>query len=94
MELSLCLSFYLRRSLRGYTVGTTAGFLVEIVEALAPQSRHRILWECPQYHMSTCPTDRRVTGSVHLLDRGLGGYCWGKIPHVSSAVDYGSTFLI
>jgi hypothetical protein len=26
MELSLCLSFQLRRSLRGYTVGTTAGF--------------------------------------------------------------------
>jgi hypothetical protein len=31
MELSLHLSFYLRRSLEGYTVGTTAGFLVETV---------------------------------------------------------------
>jgi hypothetical protein len=40
MKLSLCLSFYLRRSLGGYTVGTTAGFPVKIVEALAPQS-HR-----------------------------------------------------
>jgi hypothetical protein len=35
MELSLCLSFYLRRGLKGYTVGTTTGFPVEIVEALA-----------------------------------------------------------
>jgi hypothetical protein len=35
MELRLRLSFYLRPSLRGYTVGTTEGFLIEIVEALA-----------------------------------------------------------
>jgi hypothetical protein len=34
MELSLCLSFYLRRSLRVYTVGTTSGFPVETMEAL------------------------------------------------------------
>jgi hypothetical protein len=40
MELSLCLSFYLRCSLGGYTVSTTVGFPVEIMEALAPQSRH------------------------------------------------------
>jgi uncharacterized SAM-dependent methyltransferase len=40
MKLGLRLSFYLRRSLGGYTVGTTAGFLVEIVEALSPQSYH------------------------------------------------------
>jgi hypothetical protein len=40
MELSLRLSFYLRCSLGGYTVGTTIGFPVEIVEALGPQS-HR-----------------------------------------------------
>jgi hypothetical protein len=38
MELSFCLSFYLRRSLGGYTVGTTMGFLVLTVEALAPRS--------------------------------------------------------
>jgi hypothetical protein len=36
MELGLHLSFYLRHSLRGYTVDTTAGFTVKIVEALAP----------------------------------------------------------
>jgi hypothetical protein len=36
MKLSLCLSFYLRCSLGGYTVGTTVGFPVEIMEALAP----------------------------------------------------------
>jgi hypothetical protein len=35
MELSLNMSFYLRCSLGGYMVGTTAGFPVEIVEALA-----------------------------------------------------------
>jgi hypothetical protein len=39
MELSLRLNFYLRHSLMGYTVGTTAGFLVEIMETLALQSR-------------------------------------------------------
>jgi hypothetical protein len=38
MQLSLRLSFYLRHSFGGYTVGTTAGFLVEIVEALVPQT--------------------------------------------------------
>jgi hypothetical protein len=36
MELSLHVSFYLRRSLEGYTVGTTMGFAVEIMVALAP----------------------------------------------------------
>jgi hypothetical protein len=35
MELSLCLSFYLKHRLGGYTVGTTAGFRVELMEALA-----------------------------------------------------------
>jgi hypothetical protein len=35
MELDLHMSFYLRCSLGGYTVGTTTGFLVEIMEALA-----------------------------------------------------------
>jgi hypothetical protein len=36
MKLSLRLSFYLRRSLGGYTVGTAVGFPAKIVEALAP----------------------------------------------------------
>jgi hypothetical protein len=40
VELSLHLSFYLRRSLRGYKVDTTTGFPIEIVEALVPRSRH------------------------------------------------------
>jgi hypothetical protein len=43
MELSLRLSFYLKRNLGGYTVGTTTGFSVEIVEALALQPCRRIL---------------------------------------------------
>jgi hypothetical protein len=36
MELSLCLSFQLRRSIGGYTVGTTTEFQVKTMEALAP----------------------------------------------------------
>jgi hypothetical protein len=36
MELSLRLSFQLRRILRGYTMGTTVGFQVAAMEALAP----------------------------------------------------------
>jgi hypothetical protein len=54
MELSLRLSFYLKHSLAGYTVGTTVGFPVEIVEALALQFHSRIPQKCPQYHMRTC----------------------------------------
>jgi hypothetical protein len=48
LELSLRLNFYLRRNLRGYTVGTTASFPFEIVEALAPQPHRRILQKCLQ----------------------------------------------
>ncbi len=48
MELSLHVSFYLRRSLRGYTVGTNMGFPVGIMEALAPQPRHQIPQMCQQ----------------------------------------------
>jgi hypothetical protein len=36
IEFSLCLNFYLGHRLGGYMVGATAGFPVEIVEALAP----------------------------------------------------------
>jgi hypothetical protein len=93
-ELSLRLSFYLRRSLKSYTVGTTTGFPVEIIEALASQSRCRILWMCPQYHMSTCSARPQVTGSSHLLDGGLEGYCWGNIPRVPWATSYIPKFWI
>jgi hypothetical protein len=48
MKHSLYLSLYLSHSLRGYTVGTTVGFLVEIMEALDPQSRRQIPWMYPQ----------------------------------------------
>jgi hypothetical protein len=40
IKLSLRLNFYLRCSLGGYMVGTTTGFPLEIMKALAPQS-HR-----------------------------------------------------
>jgi hypothetical protein len=36
IELSICLRFYLRCSLGGYTVGTNMEFPVEVKEALAP----------------------------------------------------------
>jgi hypothetical protein len=46
MELSLCLSFYLRRNIGGYTVGTTAGFPIKTVVALAPRYHRGV----PQKH--------------------------------------------
>jgi hypothetical protein len=46
MELRLYLIFYLRRSLKGYTVGTTVGFLVKFMEALAPRSHRQIPQKC------------------------------------------------
>jgi hypothetical protein len=52
-------------------VGTTVGFPTNLVEALAPQSHHRILWKCPRYQLRTCSTHCRVTGSGHLLNGGL-----------------------
>jgi hypothetical protein len=70
MKLSLRLSFYLRHSLRGYLVGTTAGFPAKIVEVLVSQSHRRIPWKCPQYHMNTCSAHRRVTSSEQCP-----GYC-------------------
>jgi hypothetical protein len=48
MELSICLSFQLSRSLEGYMVGTTVGFQVEVVETLAPLPHHKIPWLHPQ----------------------------------------------
>jgi hypothetical protein len=77
MELSLHLRFYLKHSLRLYTVGTTAGLPTKIVEALAPQSHRRISQKCPQYHMRTNYTHHRVTGSGHPHNDGLRVYCRG-----------------
>jgi hypothetical protein len=80
------LSFYLRCSLEGYTVGTTVGFRVEIVEALAPQSSlpqrtkvPAVAYEhlfrlpfrgCSYYHTPPPPRTQR---------KGRG-YYWCKIP--------------
>jgi hypothetical protein len=94
MELSLHLSFYLRHSQGGYTVGTTAGFPVETVKALAPRSHRRIPWKCPQYHMSTYSAHHRVDGSGHPLDGGLRGYCQGLVPQVPQATGYNPKFWI
>jgi hypothetical protein len=92
MQVSLRRSFYLRRSLGGYMVGTTTGFLVEIMEALALQSRHQILWKYPQYHMSTYSTDHRVISTSHPPVGGLGGYYRGNVPCVPWATSYGPKF--
>jgi hypothetical protein len=64
MQLCLCLSFYLRRSHVGYIVGTTKGFPIEIMDALAPESHRQISWKCPHYYMSTCSVHRRVIDST------------------------------
>jgi hypothetical protein len=93
MELSLRLSFYLRRSLEGYRVGSTTGFPVEIVEALALQYCHQILWKCPQYHMSTYSAHRRLTSFDHQLNGGLGGYYRGNVPRVPWAAGHGPKIL-
>jgi hypothetical protein len=71
IEFSLRLSFYIKCSLRGYMVGTTAGIPIEIMEALALQSHRRILRKCSQYHMSTYSAHCQVTGSDHPLNGGL-----------------------
>jgi hypothetical protein len=47
MELSLRLSFQLSLILEGYTMGTTAGFQVTTIEALAPWPHHQIPWRYP-----------------------------------------------
>jgi hypothetical protein len=94
MKFSLRFSFYLKHSLGGYTVGTTMGFPVGIVLAVAPQSHHRILWKCPQYHMSTYSAHHRVTGSGHPLNRGVDGYYWCNIPWAPWATGYDPKFWI
>jgi hypothetical protein len=94
MELSLCLRFYLMHSLGSYMVGTTMGFPVEIVETLAPQSHRRVLRKCPQYHMRTCSAHCRLTGSGHLFNGGLRGYCQGKVTQVHCVTSYGPKFWI
>jgi hypothetical protein len=47
MKLSLRLSFQLSHNLRGYPVGTTAGFWVTTIEVLGPWSHLQILWWHP-----------------------------------------------
>jgi hypothetical protein len=93
MKLSIRLNFYLRRSLGGYTVGTTAGFPVEIIEDLTPQTHRQISWKCPQYHMSTYSVHHRVTGSGHPLNGGLGGYYRGNLPWVPWVTGYDPKLL-
>jgi hypothetical protein len=94
MKLSLHLTFYLRRGLWSYMVDTTAGFPVEIVEALAPQSHRQIPRECAHYHISTYSAHRRVIGNSHPLDGGLGSYRQGNIPRVPWAAGYGPKLWI
>jgi hypothetical protein len=78
MELSHHLSFYLRCSLRGYMVGTTTGFPVEIVVPFAPQSLRQIPQKCPWYHMRTCSAHGRVTSSGHPFNGVAALGTWHK----------------
>jgi hypothetical protein len=71
------------------TLGTTAGFPVEILEALALQSHRRIPQKCPQYHMSIYYAHHQVTGFGHPLNEGLGGYYRGNIPRILWATGNG-----
>jgi hypothetical protein len=87
MQLSLRLSFYLRCSLGGYTVGTTVGFWVEIVVALAPQISPLNHAEVPAIayeHLSHLPS--RGRSFYRPLNGRLGGYWWGKIPRYHRAL--------
>jgi hypothetical protein len=93
MKRSLRLSFYLRCSLGGYMMGTTTGFSVKIVEALAPQSCHQIPRKCLQYHVSIYSTHHRVTGSSHLLNGGLRGYYRGNLQWVPWGAECGPKIL-
>jgi hypothetical protein len=43
--------------------------------------------------MRTCFAHRRVIGSGHTLDGGLGGYCWSNLPWVPWAAGYGPKLL-
>jgi hypothetical protein len=88
MELSLCLSFYLMHNLGGCTMSTTMRFPAKDVEALAPQSCHRILQKYPQYYLRTCSAHHQVTGFVHPLNGGLGGYYRGIISWVLWVAGY------
>jgi hypothetical protein len=81
VQLSLRLSFHLRHSLRDYTVGTTTGFWVETVEALAlhtslpnPIEVHAVANE----HLSCFPL--RGHFFVTLSNGRHEGYCQSKIP--------------
>jgi hypothetical protein len=55
MELSLHLSFYLKHTLGGYTVDTTVGFPVKIMEALAPQYCHNSRGRACRYIRAPIP---------------------------------------
>jgi hypothetical protein len=79
MDLSLRLSFYLRRGLGGLHGGPHHGI----------PSRDR--GGCGLAISPLNPIE--VTSSGHLLNEGLGGYCWGNIPRVPRVPSYGPKTL-
>jgi hypothetical protein len=83
MELGLRLTFQLRCDLRGYTMGTTTGFLVITMDALAPWPHLRNPQRHLQYHMSTYSAFHRVNISGHPLNGRLGGYYRGLVLRVT-----------
>jgi hypothetical protein len=74
MKLSLRLSFYLRHSLKGYTVGTTMGFLVKIVEAftltISPPNPTKVLVVTYAY-LFCLPSRGRFLPPAQWKARGL-----------------------
>jgi hypothetical protein len=88
MKLSLRLSFYLKRSLGGYTVHMTVRFQVELVEALAPMISPSNPTEVSLVPYENCSNNRRVTGFSHPLNTGLGGYCRVNLPKAPHATGY------
>jgi hypothetical protein len=74
MELRRSLSFYLRRSLRGYTVGTTPGFKVELMEALphnltteSHRSAYNTIWESVPHTVEWLALATHLTEGSRLL---------------------------
>jgi hypothetical protein len=80
-------------TLEGYAWGTTLGIPRYESRGRGPQSYFQVPRSPSQYPMSTYSAIQQATGSSHLLDGRLGGYCYCKIPWVSWAAGYGPKLL-
>jgi hypothetical protein len=73
-------------------VGTTAGFQVEIIEALAPQSHYQISRKPTVTIGNTFSASHRGDTFYRVLNGSLMGYCEGKIPRVPRVIGYSPKF--